>query len=57
MEVPSCDEYPFASTQEGGSTSRIAWVPLAENNTQGNTLIDFYRKSRVMTGDAFYVQP
>lgn len=57
MDVPSCDEYPFASTQEGGSTSRIAWVPLAENNTQGNTLIDFYRQSRVMTGDAFYVQP
>ncbi|WP_397489401.1 hypothetical protein [Rhodococcus wratislaviensis] len=35
----------------------MAWVPLAENNTQGNTLIDFYRQSRVMTGDGFYCNP
>lgn len=57
MTVPSCDEYPFASTLQGGERATIAWVPKAENDQQGQTIIDFYRKSRVMEGDGFYVQP
>lgn len=30
-----CDEYPFASTYEGGSDATIAWVPEEENSGTG----------------------
>lgn len=55
MIDPSCDEYPFASSAEGGATSRIAWVPKAENDNQGNLMSSFYRLNRIMVGDAFTV--
>ncbi|MET7728484.1 NucA/NucB deoxyribonuclease domain-containing protein [Streptomyces mirabilis] len=56
----SCDEYPFASTREGGFQSGMtngwAWVPAKEQNAQGGLLITFYTENRVIDGDAFYVQ-
>ncbi len=43
----SCDEFPFASTIEGGRKdgrfSVIRGVPLAQNTNQGRLLWDFYR--------------
>ncbi len=56
----SCDEYPFASTVEGGMSLPpidriIQWVPLRENQNQGVILSAFYRHNRVLRGDAFYV--
>lgn len=57
----SCDEYPFASTREGGTTlSAIyrgwAWVPKAEQASQGGLIIGFYKQYRVIDRDPFYVQ-
>jgi hypothetical protein len=64
---PSCDEYPFAGTWEGGtrlpaSQRGTAWVPQGENDSQGGQLNAFYLANRVLNatsvktkGDAFYV--
>jgi hypothetical protein len=64
---PSCDEYPFAGTWEGGTRlpenrRGTAWVPLGENNSQGGQLNAFYLANRVLNatddeteGDAFNV--
>jgi Deoxyribonuclease NucA/NucB len=52
----SCDEYPFASTYEGGpGRSSIAGVPPSEQATQGGDLIGFYTRNRIGDGDAFVV--
>ncbi|MEU3317368.1 NucA/NucB deoxyribonuclease domain-containing protein [Streptomyces sp. NPDC006656] len=56
-----CDEYPFASTKEGGTTLSTfyrgwAWVPAAENTNQGNLLSILYRDNRVLDGDPFWVR-
>jgi Deoxyribonuclease NucA/NucB len=56
----SCDEYPFASTKEGGNgappNSRgWAWVPAGEQNSQGGLLNTFYNDNRVLNEDAFWV--
>jgi hypothetical protein len=56
----TCDEYPFASTTEGGTTlgtldRGVAWVPETEQHQQGGLVIKSYREWRVLAGDAFYV--
>jgi deoxyribonuclease NucA/NucB len=52
----SCDEYPFASTYEGGpGKASIAGVPLREQRRQGGDLAGFYRRHRIGNGDAFVV--
>ncbi|WP_158840541.1 NucA/NucB deoxyribonuclease domain-containing protein [Saccharothrix deserti] len=53
----SCDEYAFASTVEGGSfaTVRTEEVPLREQNCQGGTLRQEYRRANIAQGDAFIV--
>jgi hypothetical protein len=55
------DEYPFASTMEGGrslpASDRIcALVPDSENDAQAIILRNFYRLNRILDGDAFWVQ-
>ncbi|MFF0746704.1 NucA/NucB deoxyribonuclease domain-containing protein [Streptomyces sp. NPDC004111] len=57
----SCDEYPFASTKEGGL--RLAkedrgtrWVPASEQNQQGGKLTTFYKQYRVLVNDPFFVR-
>jgi hypothetical protein len=55
-----CDEYPFASTKEGGngvppSSRGWAWVPAAEQRSQGGLINAFYNANRVLDGDAFWV--
>ncbi|MFJ5548737.1 NucA/NucB deoxyribonuclease domain-containing protein [Streptomyces sp. NPDC093225] len=57
----SCDEYPFASTKEGGTAlgsfyRGVAWVPRAEQNSQGGLLSSFYRTNRVLENDPFWVK-
>ncbi|MFI9718266.1 NucA/NucB deoxyribonuclease domain-containing protein [Streptomyces sp. NPDC052396] len=57
---PSCDEYPFASTTQGGTAyappnRAIKWVPLSENNSQGGILKNFYDTYHILPGDNFYV--
>ena len=52
----SCDEYPFASTLEGGpGKASIAGVPLREQRIQGGDLLAFYRRHRIGNGDPFVV--
>lgn len=41
----SCDEYPFASSREGGGTAIIRGVPLDENSQQGRDLAKFLREN------------
>lgn len=53
---PECDEYPFATTHEGGRDASIAPVPPVENRRQGGALSAFYAKERVRVGDEFLVR-
>ncbi|MGW5609517.1 NucA/NucB deoxyribonuclease domain-containing protein [Streptomyces sp. NPDC003753] len=54
----SCDEYPYASTKEGGTTGKVSvgHVPSRDNSNGGVKLNTFYIANRVLNGDAFYVQ-
>ncbi|MGV9248758.1 NucA/NucB deoxyribonuclease domain-containing protein [Streptomyces sp. NPDC003710] len=57
---PSCDEYPFATTSEGGTHVPAAqrtttWVRVQENNVQGGRITAFKKKFRMLDGDPFYV--
>ncbi|MGV9758614.1 NucA/NucB deoxyribonuclease domain-containing protein [Streptomyces tricolor] len=56
----SCDEYPFASTYEGGTNlpakqRTITWVKKAENDSQGATITNWRRAWHVMDHDPFFV--
>jgi Deoxyribonuclease NucA/NucB len=51
----SCDEYPFASTYEGGASATRASVPLTENQSQGGTLSSFYTANNIVDGSKFEV--
>jgi hypothetical protein len=42
MRPLSCDEYPFASSGQGGAGSSTRGVPLWENWVQGGILSAFY---------------
>lgn len=57
----SCDEYPFARSNQGAS--RVArkdwgwaWVPTGEQNRQGGLLSAFYKSNRVLNNDAYWVE-
>ncbi len=60
----SCDEYPFASTEEGaarngalrGVNFSTREVPVGQNRSQGGVLSRFYRRSRVLDRDWFWVR-
>ncbi|KAK3578784.1 hypothetical protein CHS0354_030200 [Potamilus streckersoni] len=52
----SCDEYPFASTSQGGAGSTTMCVALSENNSQGGQLAVFYRKNKVGNYNWFYMK-
>jgi hypothetical protein len=51
----TCDEYPFATTLQGGSGASIAPVPSAANSSQGWILRNGYKDSRIMNADDYYV--
>ncbi|MEU1630646.1 NucA/NucB deoxyribonuclease domain-containing protein [Streptomyces sp. NPDC020096] len=56
----SCDEYPFASTYEGGThlpanQREISRVLPGENKSQGGRITTFKKRYRVLDGDPFYV--
>jgi hypothetical protein len=46
----SCDEYPFASTTQGGRGASVAGVPRVEQRRQGGALRVFYAKERIRPG-------
>ena len=51
----NCDEYPFASSFQGGRGSVTRMVPRRENSIQGGVLSAFYRRNRIGHGDCFRV--
>lgn len=51
----SLDEYPFASTFEGGKGARIAVVPIREQSIQGGVIGQFYKKKQVPHRGPFFV--
>lgn len=60
-QPPTCDEYPFATAKEGGTTLSarnrgITWVPRRENNRQGGLFTTFRKQQRLLDQDAFWVK-
>jgi RHS repeat-associated protein len=49
------DEYPYASTEEGGKGADVAYVPKREQRIQGGQLGSLYKK--LEDGEAFFVWP
>ena len=54
--IGSPDEYPFASTEQGGAGASVRGVPLREQQAQGGTLRQFYRRNNIQVGDSFTVK-
>lgn len=57
----SCDEYPFASTKEGGNALPAlyhgwAFVPADQQNRQAGFVAGFYKQNRVIDNDPFHVR-
>ena len=52
----SLDEYPFASSKEGGAGARVQEVSVSEQNSQGGKMAQFYRKNAIKDGDAYKVK-
>lgn len=50
-----CDEYPFASTYQGGTGASAVLVPEQENSIQGGQLSSFYQSKNLKDGDQFLV--
>ncbi|MGQ0840223.1 NucA/NucB deoxyribonuclease domain-containing protein [Actinokineospora sp.] len=50
-----CDEYPFASTRQGGIGARTEEVPSRENRCQGGTLSRGYDLGGIGEGDDYLV--
>jgi len=55
-EGQSLDEFPFASTKEGGSGANVKGVPTKEQNVQGGKLSQFYQRNDIQNGDKFKVK-
>jgi len=55
-----CDEYPFASTKQGGEAASIRFIDSSDNRSAGAKLGAFYYRERVKDGDfgsKFWVKP
>jgi hypothetical protein len=53
--ILSRDEYPFASTLEGGANTWIGHIPAWQNSAQGGILSVFYRLNNIIVGTQFRV--
>ncbi len=51
----SCDEYPFASTYEGGRGASVRGVPVSEQFIQGGVISAFYNLNGIPDGGQFRV--
>ncbi|WP_159394110.1 polymorphic toxin-type HINT domain-containing protein [Streptomyces sp. NRRL S-495] len=50
------EEYPFASTVEGGQGATLTLSPGSINSSHGNSLKNFYRDANISPGDQFAVR-
>jgi len=51
----SRDEYPFASSVEGGPGAWVGHVPASQQNSQGGILSNFFRRNQIKPGDRYRV--
>jgi hypothetical protein len=51
----SCDEYPFASSTQGGAGAQALIVPAFENQAQGGALAQFYQNNNIANNGAYTV--
>ena len=51
----SWDEYPFASTTQGGAGASVMPVPVREQSIQGGTIAACYLLENINVGDSFWV--
>jgi hypothetical protein len=49
------DEYPFASSKEGGAGSWVGHVPGSQNSAQGGLISNFVQKNNIKPGDKYRV--
>ena len=52
---PSMEEFPFASTAQGGAGAYLKQVSIEEQRAQGRLLADFYRVNSVRPGDRYAI--
>lgn len=52
----SCDEYPFASTVEGGSGAHVGCIVAWQNGLQGWYLSNFFRDYNMQVNDQFVME-
>lgn len=52
----NCDEYPFASSRQGGAGAVVKLVPIRENSIQGGMLAAFYARNNIGNGGCFRVR-
>ena len=55
-DLKSWDEYPFATTLEGGTPADVQAAPVVEQRKQEGKHNAFYRKNLMSLGDPFYVE-
>jgi hypothetical protein len=51
----SCDEYPFASSMQGGAGAQAMVVPFYENSSQGGQLSAFYKTNGIINNSTYNV--
>jgi uncharacterized Zn-binding protein involved in type VI secretion len=52
----SLDEFPFASSTQGGAGASVAAIPTSEQNAQGGKMSSFYQNNNITNGKSFKVQ-
>ena len=50
------DEFPYASTKQGGKGAHVEPVPSSENQAVGRDLGKFYRENNIKEGDKFNIK-
>jgi RHS repeat-associated protein len=51
----SRDEYPFASSMQGGGGSWVGHIPASQQQAQGGLIADFLRRTGIKAGDQYEV--
>jgi RHS repeat-associated protein len=51
----SRDEYPFASSMEGGSGAWVGHVPISQQNAQGAIMKNFFKQNNIQAGSQYRV--
>jgi RHS repeat-associated protein len=52
----SRDEYPFASSMEGGANSWVGHIPPSQQNSQGALMKNFFKANGLKPGDKYNVK-